>query len=487
MQAKSRVDSPFGSNKIAEQEERLQQQTPSNGRDWSVVPVSRPASTSDWHPNPLFGRRSSIRESSSSPLKQQQTKSCDEPQASSQIQPPVAAPRTRLRRHSSLAGNLHQQQQDAPNGNESEKYQASSKSNRFMSFLARIRSRQDNTSAPTTTTELVNSEKMEQTKDNLDTTSMNENDGFGSNTRHARRHRWSLRMKSPFSNNHTDVGSTGAHHGTSSSDNAYLSQVSANLDKLKCQLGERLSDTGKRASVLADQLIATIKDTTKEQLLIATTGTTARDRYDTLPNSFATPTNNNTAINGVGGASKNDPLLVRKHIKQDGDGFNTNDRKAKMFSLIYMHQQQQADGRPVITRQPTSSARGPNSVVSSIGNAGQARLHATTTAGPHYRRPQSISICQQDETSIDLDKLLDPKELLMDKFRAMKFRASQLDRSSHRSSLVAERLTQTIATGPADNLGSLRQKQIANQSSTTTTTTNSDDATSPKRRSSCTV
>lgn len=141
-----------------------------------------------------------------------------------------------------------------------------------------------------------------------------------------KKHRWSLRVRSPF--------------GTRRGDNAYLShlinldrRIKSNVSSLKSQLSERLSDTGKRASVLADQLITSIKDTTKEQLLFTSVGT--KERYDTLPNSFAT----------------NNKLSTSMNDHSFGNDSSTDSRKAQLFSLIYKHQQQ-ANGQPVITRQP---------------------------------------------------------------------------------------------------------------------------------------
>lgn len=463
------------------------------GREWSAVPVSRPGSASDWHPNPLFGRVRNSPEAiklpanddpnegsasfEAAPLK---TRSCDEPS----FQPDDGRPKQALRRHSSVANNLphhHQQQRDS--AIDSEKQPTNSKSNRFMSFLARIKSRQDTSGHEQTLISDPIGDEC-QIKENLDTISMN---GFGSSKGRAKRHRWSLRMRSPFAaNNSTNVGPSQAP----SSDHAYLSQVSANLDKLKSQLSERLSDTGKRASVLADQLITSIKDSTKEQLLIATTGTSARDRYDTLPNSFASP----------GGGVQSDPLLVHKQLKHDGlNGNNTNDRKAKLFSLIYMHQQQQADGRPVITRQPTSTGRRGLQGAGGVATSALVGSERPLRPAPPASRPQSISICQQDgeqvansektatasESLVDLEKLMDPKELLMDRFRAL--RAREVARYRRESGLTRERLSQTIA---ADSL--VKRHRVLNQHDQSFKSKGlqeeaEEEELLPKRRSSCTV
>lgn len=103
-------------------------------------------------------------------------------------------------------------------------------------------------------------------------------------------------------------------------------RIKSNVVSIKSQLSEKLSDTGKRASVLADQLITSIKETTKEQVLAGH----KLQRNDSLPNSFASLP------------------------KLDSEA-----KKAKLFSLIYMHQQQQSTGQPVITRQPVSALSDP--------------------------------------------------------------------------------------------------------------------------------
>jgi hypothetical protein len=459
---------------------RRYERATSVGRDWSAVPTSRPASVSDWHPNPLFGRlRTSpvasqpnedlgakngpSRKSCPAPIEQQQ----DHNESGGKPTRPNVGPNNLLRRHSSVAGDLDQQRHLV---NDGDKHPAGSKSNRFMSFLAKIKSRHEHLST-TTSSEADQYECDSVRLNNSDTISMN---GFGLNNGRAKRHRWSLRMKSPFSANNNNSASTVGTNSISS-DRAYLSQVSANLDKLKNQLSERLSDTGKRASILADQLITSIKDTTKEQLLMATTGAnTDQDQYDTLPNSFAVST-------------PDDPLVVHRQLKQDGSG--TNDRRAKLFSLIYMHQQHQADGRPVITKQPTSSNRcqQDTSVISSSVDDSHHRMTTDNRRAHHQPRPQSISICQQDcrttgADEIDLDKLLDPKELLMDRFRALNVRANrEMDTSRRRTSNVEERMTRTIATRASDGL-------IKRRTNKGTTTSNNDHQTSSKRRrSSCTV
>lgn len=171
-------------------------------------------------------------------------------------------------------------------------------------------------------------EKEEEQEENLDSFSLN----GSSFCDRDKKHRWSLRVRSPI--------------GLVRRDRAYLShlvnldkRIKSNVSSFKSQLSERISDTSKRASVLADQLITSIKDTTKEQILFTNTG---RDRYDTLPNSFATsdrssPNQPPTGANSFSGA---DP------------------KKAELFSLIYKHQQQ-PNGQPVITSQPKPTLAGP--------------------------------------------------------------------------------------------------------------------------------
>lgn len=118
-------------------------------------------------------------------------------------------------------------------------------------------------------------------------------------------------------------------------DNIYLNHIislnrgiKSNVSSIKSQLSVKISDTGKRASILADQLISTIKDTTKEQLF---SGWPAADR---------------TASSGINASTFSIPQNVDSNMIDPDTR-----KKTQLFSLIYMHQQQ-ANGQPVITRQP---------------------------------------------------------------------------------------------------------------------------------------
>lgn len=105
-------------------------------------------------------------------------------------------------------------------------------------------------------------------------------------------------------------------------DNIYLNHI-LNLDrKIKSNVSSiksQLSETSKRASLLADQLLTSIKDTTKEQLF-SHHSTGRRRKSSTLTSDF----------NAI-------------------DGQQLQAQAEQPFSLIYMHQQ------PVVTRQPRST------------------------------------------------------------------------------------------------------------------------------------
>lgn len=106
-------------------------------------------------------------------------------------------------------------------------------------------------------------------------------------------------------------------------------RIKSNVSSIKSQLSVKLSDTSKRASMMADNLITSIKDTTKEQLF------------------SGWPTTARTTSNSINSSSFSIPQNVDSTFA-DSDSTNN---KARLFSLIYMHQQQ-ANGQPVITRQP---------------------------------------------------------------------------------------------------------------------------------------
>lgn len=150
-------------------------------------------------------------------------------------------------------------------------------------------------------------------------------------------------------------------------DNIYLNhlirfdrRIKSNVASLTSQISEKLSDTSKRASVLADHLIASIKETTKEQLL----NPHRLQRNDSLPNSFAS--------------------LPKAESEA---------KKAKLFSLIYMHQQQQSTGLPVITRQPTSATANNYMADLILRQVGDAEVRKPKQQPPRPPLPQSY-ICQ---------------------------------------------------------------------------------------------
>lgn len=122
--------------------------------------------------------------------------------------------------------------------------------------------------------------------------------------------------------------------------NTYLNHI-INLDrKIKTNVSSlklKLSDTSKRASILADHLITSIKDTTKEQFQ-----------------------NGNRLVSSKTMPKKESSSFYDDRHESASNLNDESDKKAKLFSLIYMHQQQQANGRPVITKQPMSLKDGLN-------------------------------------------------------------------------------------------------------------------------------
>lgn len=124
-------------------------------------------------------------------------------------------------------------------------------------------------------------------------------------------------------------------------------KIKSNVNSIKHQLSEKLSDTGKRASILADQFITSIKDSPaniKEQLSFSNSEHRRRElNLKTTRKSSSEDKINSTFT--IVSDNNNLPLdSIQNH--------QTND-KAKLFSLIYKHQQ--PNGQPVITKQPTST------------------------------------------------------------------------------------------------------------------------------------
>jgi len=177
-------------------------------------------------------------------------------------------------------------------------------------------------------------------------------------------HRWSLRVGSAFNGGQqarqadraTDNGSSSGHV---SALNRLLNidgrALRTNVSSLRSQIGDKLSDTGKRASVLADQLITNIKDTAREQIIPLAAGLQPRDTLQ--PNSFASGPEADQTVFGVDSAQMADRLSLRQASKSDPNNNNNSDR-SRMFSLIYLHQRQSGGGQPVITKQPRSTIGG---------------------------------------------------------------------------------------------------------------------------------
>lgn len=165
----------------------------------------------------------------------------------------------------------------------------------------------------------------------------------------------------------------------------HIVNLKTNITSFKSQLGSKLSDTSRRASMMADQLITSLKENTKEQLFGMVRD--EDDRYDTLANSFATPaqlraslmqpsgtkctqdakSNTNNKCDIKDGINKNNNIINSsgsisgKNIVKPKDLLDNNNylllnaptSKARQFSLIFKHQQQ-LNGHPVVTRQPIS-------------------------------------------------------------------------------------------------------------------------------------
>lgn len=129
-------------------------------------------------------------------------------------------------------------------------------------------------------------------------------------------------------------------------------RIKSNVSSIKSQLSEKISDTSKRASMLADQLLSSIKDTTKEQLLASTVwGARDRRNSDSMPNSFISSSRSLT--DGLSVDGRKSPALTANSCPSSEESQR---KKAELFSLIYQHQQH-ANGQPVITRQPVEGVK----------------------------------------------------------------------------------------------------------------------------------
>lgn len=200
-------------------------------------------------------------------------------------------------------------------------------------------------------------------------------------------------------------------------DNIYLNHImnlnrgiKSNVSSIKSQLSVKISDTSKRASVLADQLLTSIKDTTKEQLF------------------SGWPTADRTA-NGLNASSFSIPQNLDSNMA-DSDANN----KARLFSLIYKHQQQ-ANGKPVITRQPMpigglnsiSKPPSPSPLWLATDQQSSAGWQSTKVPPPRPAPPKSYG-SQSDGTS--LTQIIDA--------------ASKIDRPDTQSALNEIPSTQTL-------------------------------------------
>lgn len=117
-------------------------------------------------------------------------------------------------------------------------------------------------------------------------------------------------------------------------------KIKSNVSSIKNQLSEKISDTGKRASILADQLITTIKDTNiKEQLMFSGHSSNSEKRRQ----------RRNRRRKKSSSDDKVSSNIVDEYNQQEAQI----SEKERLFSLIYKHQHN-ANGQQVITKQPTS-------------------------------------------------------------------------------------------------------------------------------------
>lgn len=195
--------------------------------------------------------------------------------------------------------------------------------------------------------------------------------------------RWSLRLASPQQtrNNHNSL-----HQLLALRNNFDKNKLKSNVHSLKSQLGDKLSDTGK----LASNLLTTIKDTTKEQIVQPLGLQPTRE--STPPSSFATNEPNgaeqlacgpNKRINESDRNSPLQPVNEPLVAKRPSDA--NNNEKAKMFSLIYKHQQQV----PAITKQPMSTAVGRLPGLSAAGAMRPASTRPVEMAGKQEKADAS--------------------------------------------------------------------------------------------------
>lgn len=178
--------------------------------------------------------------------------------------------------------------------------------------------------------------------------------------------------------------------------------LKSNITSFKSNLGSKLSDTSRRASIFADQLITSLKENTKEQLFGMVRDD--EDHYGTLANSFATPaqlrasamqssgltsgnrTNNKCDITNAGSnnINCNNNNTVNPSDLLDNNNYLVNianpTSKAKQFSLIFKHQQQ-LNGQPIVTRQPLP-----------------INLSLTKLNNNSNTRPQSVNLTSQNRT-----------------------------------------------------------------------------------------
>jgi len=245
-------------------------------------------------------------------------------------------------------------------------------------------------------------------------------------------------------------------------DNVYLSRIleldrriKSNVSSIKSQLSVRLSDTGKRASILADQLIASIKYTTKEHLFSASDTISSRTNYHdkTLQNSFS-----NLSIQTGAASDTNEPST----------------KKAQLFSLIYKHQQQ-ANGQPVVTRQPTATGNFIGLLAPTVDKSwpsgeskstqirtaerrerGQTRLEPTQDAKPNANPPEQANL----EARIPPAKLEDDMETRKEDSCARSPETRESSRPTSRASSCMGARTCESADQVAPQQGIRRTKKL---------------------------
>lgn len=173
--------------------------------------------------------------------------------------------------------------------------------------------------------------------------------------RHSTKSSVDLTESAPVAGNMTQPKSTSDSDNSNLTSNkktrndSYLSQlmnldkkIKSNVTSIKNQLSEKLSDTSKRASILADHLITSIKDSNIKEQFSFSSHTDGNGRRGAKRELRRRKSSSDDKVNSTFSEINNQMI----DLSQSSE-------KAKLFSMIYMHQQR-VNGHPVITSQPTS-------------------------------------------------------------------------------------------------------------------------------------